>query len=319
MLTLSGTFTPEEMLDVLAYILATNPATSGVEWILGDVGMGTPTQEPFGYISLFNEQVLWMTANGGRGGLSAGGVNGLDDWQDVVLLTIGFAKHSYVPPVQAAPPANGPTNPAQLGSLPPYQEQPTWRLAIQLAEQIKFVMRQNIVLAGSVATTRVSEWRPVLLNLQGAMYRALRVTVQAQRRQSRGGGSAQQVTGQVIPVGPPRFTDSRTVAWSGPVVVASGATGFIPPFREPVDSDVTKNVVGVWTSIRHGISATVAVNQNGVAIPGLGALVVTPTATFTPASAAIANGDSFAVVVSGVTGSEDGLSVSLVVETIQQS
>jgi hypothetical protein len=184
-LKLSGTYTSEEMLDVLAYLLASSPATSGVQWILGDVGMGTPTAVPFGYVSLLNSQIPWMTANGGRGGLSTGGVGGLDDWQDTVALTIAFAKHAYENPVQANPPANSPVNPAQLGSVPPYKEQPSWRLTIQLVEQVKIVMRENIVIAGSAATTRVGEWRPVLLNVQGAMYRGLRITVQAQRRQPR--------------------------------------------------------------------------------------------------------------------------------------
>src|ERR1700733_1465927 len=93
------TGTPEEFLDVLAYLLATDtaqlPPTSEVSWIVGDVGMGPPPALPFGFISVNNESVWWMTANGGRGGLSAGGANGLDDWQVVATLTVGFAKHDY--------------------------------------------------------------------------------------------------------------------------------------------------------------------------------------------------------------------------------
>lgn len=313
-LTLSGTYTPEEMLDVLAYLLAANPATSGIQWILGDVGMGTPTSEPFGYISLFNEQVRWMTANGGLGGLSAGGILGVDDWQDTVILTVAFAKHNYHSPQEATPPSNSPTNQANLGSLPPYLEQPGWRPAIQLAEQMKFVLRQNIVLAGAAATTRVVEWRPVLLNLQGAMFRALRMTVQAQRRQRRGGGSM-----PVPPTTLPKFTDSRTIAWSGPVVVPTGIAGFIPPFFEPVDSDVAKQIVGVRYVVRAGGSVTFSITRNGVPIAGLTGLSATSTATLVGAGQPLIDGDAIAVVVSGVSGSPDGLSVSLIVETTQQS
>lgn len=314
LLTLSGTFTPEEMCDVLAYILATTPATSGVQWILGDVGMGEPAPLPFGYISLFNEQILWMTANGGRGGLAAGGVNGLDDWQDTVMLTVAFQKHNYVPPVIANPPVGGPTNQAQLGMSPPYMEQPGWRLPLQLVEQIKYVLRQNIVVQGAATTTRVVESRPVLITVQGAIYRAQRITLQAQRRQRRGGS--------LMPVaGPPKFTESRTIAWSGTVLVPSGPTGYIPPFFEPVDADVVKQLVAVRYQIRNGTSVTFTVFQNGVSIPGLTNLSATPSAMYTPpvVPANVADGDEFSIVVSAVNAGPDGLSVSLIFETTQQS
>lgn len=190
----SGLFTPEELLDVLAYILATSPQTSGVQWIVGDIGMGEPGQSdvtgytlPFGYIGLFNETVLWQTANGGRGGLSAGGVNGLDDWQSMVLLTVASAKHQYQPPIPANPPSGSPVNPASLGGLqPPFNEQPGWRLALQLNEGIKAVLRSNIVVGGEAASTRVTEVRPVFIAVAGSAYRAYRLTVQAQQRRRRG-------------------------------------------------------------------------------------------------------------------------------------
>lgn len=186
----SGAFTPEEALDVLAYILATDsatsPPTSSVQWIVGDVGMGPPTQLPFGFISLFNEMIQWETSQGGRGGLSAGGSRGLDNWQSLVTLTVAFAKHDYVPPAAAQPPAASPVSAHSLGVQPPFFEQPGWRLALQMNEAIKAVLRTNITLAGEVATTRVSEARYVLLTIEGSTYRAARCTVQAQQRRPRG-------------------------------------------------------------------------------------------------------------------------------------
>lgn len=182
----SSAKTPEEFLDVLAYTLATNPATSNVQWILGDVGMGKPTQLPFGYISLFNEDVLWMTANGGTGGLASGGATGQDDWRMQVSITIAFQGHQYIEPVQAVPPAGSPVSAAALGGPPPFMEQPQWRLSLQLAEAMKAVLRTNITVSGEIATSRITESRYLLQVIGGNEFRAFRLTVQAQQRRPRG-------------------------------------------------------------------------------------------------------------------------------------
>ncbi len=182
----SGAYTPEEYLDVLAYTLATSPGTSGVQWILGDVGMGSPTRLPFAYISLFNEQTLWMTAQGGTGGLATGGMRGLDDWQMPTVITICAQAHDYITPIVASPPAGSPVSAAALGTTPPFMEQPGWRLALQLAEAVKAVLRTNITMSGEIATSRVTESRPLLQTIDGKPYRAQRLTLVAQQRRPRG-------------------------------------------------------------------------------------------------------------------------------------
>ena len=39
----------EEALDAIAYLLATSAYSSQVNWILGDVGMGSPQQLPYAW------------------------------------------------------------------------------------------------------------------------------------------------------------------------------------------------------------------------------------------------------------------------------
>ncbi len=110
---------------------------------------------------------------------------------------------------------------------------------------------------------------------------------------------------------------TRTYAVSGLVAVASGAMNFLPPFYEPVDAGTTKKLAGVRYGIRAGTSATLAVTQNGTNVSGLGALsaTTTPTTTAPTVAPGVTDGDSFAIVVSAVSGGPDGLSVSLIFET----
>jgi hypothetical protein len=116
-------------------------------------------------------------------------------------------------------------------------------------------------------------------------------------------------------LGPPfnAITIPATYAWSGPVLVPSGATGFMPPLSFPVPSGQSAELIGVFASIRSGTSVTLAVNQNGSAVSGLSALVVTTTGTYTAATTppSIANNDQFAPVVSAISGTPDGLSLTL--------
>lgn len=175
----------EELLDMLAFVLSMSPATREINWILGDVGMGNPAKLPFGYISNFNESVYWETA---RGGLSAAGPNGLDDWRGPVVLTVAFAPHQFVAPVTARPPPTSALYPGNLGvQALPYQEQPGWRTALEINQKVKGVLRENIVIAGEAATSTVTESRYVLQVIQGKLYRASRLTLQVQQRRQRGG------------------------------------------------------------------------------------------------------------------------------------
>ena len=114
-----------------------------------------------------------------------------------------------------------------------------------------------------------------------------------------------------------KTTAGRTFSVSGPIAVPSGATNYLPPFFEPVDSNSMKRLVSVRYAIRAGTSVTFAVTQNGSAVSGLSSLsaTTTPAATVPGALPAVVDGDQFAVVVSAVSGSPDGLSVTLIFET----
>lgn len=172
----------ESLMDGLAYLLATDSRTSGIQWILGDVGMGAPAQIPFGYISVITETVRWYTANGGQGGLAAG----LDDWEIPIVLTVAFEPHRYLPPVPSIPPITSPINPTNLGLQPPYMEQPGWRNSLEITQKIKATLRTNVTVGGVATDTRIVESRYVLQSIQDTIFRATRMTIQTQQRRVRG-------------------------------------------------------------------------------------------------------------------------------------
>lgn len=174
----------EEAVDALAYLLATDPRTSGIQWIVGDVGMGNPTGLPFAYVSVQTEQVKWYTANGkGPGGLAAG----LDDWLIPITLTVAVRKHQFEQPVVAAPPGASSIGAVltSVGALP-YLEQPGWRAQVEVDQPIKDVLRTNITVGGYVATTNVTDSRPRLITIDKTLYRASVISIQAQQRRTRG-------------------------------------------------------------------------------------------------------------------------------------
>jgi hypothetical protein len=175
----------EEFLDALAYLFATDPRTSAITWILGDVGMGAPTTLPFGYISQQSEAVKWMTSDG-RGGSGGGLAAGLDDWLIPVIITVAFQQHQYVSPAPATPPSGSPFTAMALGTAVPYLEQPGWRTSLQTNQRIKDVLRTNIVVGGEVATTRITEARYILQVINSVAYRASRLTLSTQQRRVRG-------------------------------------------------------------------------------------------------------------------------------------
>ncbi len=177
----SGAASFAEYLDMLAWLLSTDSRTSRITWILGDVGMGAPQHTPFAYISPFGESVRWYTT----GGLP-GGVTGVDDWDETVVMTVAFEPHRYVPPVHAVPPVSSPVSQQTLGVAPAYWEQPGFRKAMETSAAVKAVLRANITVLGEIATSRVTEARYVLQVVQGKLYRAARITVAAQQRRRRG-------------------------------------------------------------------------------------------------------------------------------------
>lgn len=111
---------------------------------------------------------------------------------------------------------------------------------------------------------------------------------------------------------PQTFRTGRTYAVSGLVAVPSGATNYLPPFCEPVQSGGTKTLQSVRYVVRGGTSVSFEVTQNGSVVSGLGSLSATTTVATTAAGTppSVSDGDEFAVVVSGLSGTPDGLSVT---------
>jgi hypothetical protein len=170
---------------MLAYLLATDERTSEVAWIIGDVGMGAPQRTPFGYIAPRNDNIPWMTAAGSVGGLP-GGPHGLDDHLLLIPITVAVQPHAYLQPIEAAPPESSPLSKRSLGTQPPYFEQPGYRVAMELQDRIRRVLRENITVGGELITTKIVETTYVLQTIESDVYRALRISVQAQQRRRRG-------------------------------------------------------------------------------------------------------------------------------------
>jgi len=95
---------------------------------------------------------------------------------------------------------------------------------------------------------------------------------------------------------------SHTYAWTGTVVVPSGATGYLPPFFMPA----VCMLLGVMTLDRAG-SCTLSIEQDGSVI-ATGVPVGTSPA-FTSITAEVAANDYFQPVVTATSGA-DGLTCS---------
>jgi hypothetical protein len=181
----SGAPNYEEFLDMLAYLLATSEPTQEISWIIGDVGMGAPQQTPFAYISPRNDTIPWKTAGGSRGGMT-GGPQGLDDHLMTVPMTVAVEPHQYLKPIQATPPVSSPVSQESLGVTLPFFEQPGYRAAMGVQRRINQVLRENITLGGEIISTTIVETTYLLQKIESDVYRALRITLQAQQRRVRG-------------------------------------------------------------------------------------------------------------------------------------
>jgi hypothetical protein len=114
-----------------------------------------------------------------------------------------------------------------------------------------------------------------------------------------GGGGADQ-----------KFT--KTYSISGALGLPSGATNFLPPFFESVDTSQTVTLVGVRGMVRTG-TVTLDIYQNGSSVATSIGLTTTPS--YTAIGVSIADGDYFAPVITAVGSTPDGLSLSFVFET----
>lgn len=114
-----------------------------------------------------------------------------------------------------------------------------------------------------------------------------------------------------IPVGPATTRIGHTYSISGALNIASGSTGYIPPFFVPVPAAQTCIFRGVRAVVRSG-SLQAQLTQNGSTISGLGAVTITTSATTTAPAVApsVADGDQFGLLISSISGGPDGLSAT---------
>lgn len=112
-------------------------------------------------------------------------------------------------------------------------------------------------------------------------------------------------------------TKNATYLLEGAIVVASGATGFIPSFPVRLLYGEVVYLLGIQAEIYAG-SIVVEITHNGVAIPGLSAITINTVDTyFQPTNPVlVTDGDRFAPVVSSITSSPSGGSIDFVFSEI---
>jgi hypothetical protein len=168
----------ERFVDTLAHYLANPPVlvnqpdTTVVNWITyAEVGAVELDKLPLGLIASLDDKIIPF----GKGG-STGGRFGSDLDQFEVPLLIVQAEHEVEPsvPTTAPAPASG------------YWQAPGGRELIDLCQTIRKALRAEITFGGSVATSTISELRPMLIDLDNKVYRGARLTIVARQRRTRG-------------------------------------------------------------------------------------------------------------------------------------
>lgn len=111
-----------------------------------------------------------------------------------------------------------------------------------------------------------------------------------------------------------------TFSKPGELLVPVGAENVIPGYFSPSPAGQAVRLVGARARIREGVSFTCELRVDGVAVPGMTGMVVTPTATtFTPTLTGglgpLVPADGFVeLVATGVSGGPQNLSFSVYVD-----
>lgn len=164
-------------LSTLAYYLATAPVLEGqpdttvAHWVLGDIGMGPIPGLPVGIIAPLNDEILFMGPGAGTGG-----PKGYDRDVFTVPMMVVHAEHNYEQAVAETefPEAEG-----------KYLEYPGYLALMELMQNVRKALRKDPTFGGCVATSRVTEIRPMLIELDNKPYRGARLTLWAEARRSR--------------------------------------------------------------------------------------------------------------------------------------
>jgi hypothetical protein len=166
----------EGFVDTLANYLSNEPIfenqpdTTVVHWVVGDIGMGAAPGLPVGFISPLNDAIIPY----GKGG-STGGPHGTDMDHYTVPMLIVQAEHVVEEAVKGTTVSNA-----------AWWEMPGYRELMQLAQSIRKALRAEPTFGGAIATSTITELRPMLIDLDNKMYRGARLTLDARARRSRG-------------------------------------------------------------------------------------------------------------------------------------
>ena len=98
------------------------------------------------------------------------------------------------------------------------------------------------------------------------------------------------------------------------VTVPSGTTDAIPPMLMTIPTGKTATLKGMRYGILGGTSATFKLQKNGVDITGYTSKSATTTPALYSSDITLANGDKLQPIVTAVSGSPVGLSISIYIE-----
>lgn len=111
------------------------------------------------------------------------------------------------------------------------------------------------------------------------------------------------------------FQTVHTFAIGGFVAIPVGQVDYIPPFFFCKRSNQASQLVAVRAVISTGTSVTAKLQKNGTDITGFTGMSITPTAaSITPTAVNLANNDMIQLIVTGISGAPQNLTVTLVIE-----
>lgn len=148
-------------------IFVNQPDTTVMHWILGDIGMGNIPGLPVGFIAPLNDSILPY----GKGG-STGGPHGTDMDEFTIPMLLIQAEHEVV-------------DAEQVPELP-FWMMPGFEGLMALSQDVRKALRVEPTFGGAVATSTMTELRPMMIELANKIYRGGRLTVTARARRTRG-------------------------------------------------------------------------------------------------------------------------------------
>lgn len=107
----------------------------------------------------------------------------------------------------------------------------------------------------------------------------------------------------------------HTYSVSGPILVPSAGTNYLPPFFVPVPAGQTATLAAIRYVVRGGTSVTVVIQKNGTtAHANYSAVSVTTTAAIITQAVTLADNDALQPVVTAINGTPDGMTITFYID-----